>query len=213
MGSELSAYDAVEETRSRLGSPHRATLRYSPFPGQDATMAKQPDEATETTVAHAGDSSRGVSTGPLPESGDTTLHLRAGPPETVLPDAPDEARGALAQALAAPAEGAREAIATIAAAYPSYLEAWARLATVARDPVEAYAYARVGYHRGLDALRAAGWRGSGYVRWANPSNRGFLMSLEALAWAAADLGEEAEADRCRVFLRQLDPEWQRRKGG
>lgn len=182
-------------------------------------MANQPDEANpdeanrEAATAHPRESSGGVSTGPLSESGDTALHLRAGPPETVLPDAPAEARAALAEALAAPAEGAREAIATVAAAHPGYLDAWARLATVARDPVEAYAYARVGYHRGLDVLRAAGWRGSGYVRWANPSNRGFLMSLEALARAAADIGEEAEADRCRVFLRQLDPEWQRRKGG
>ena len=81
----------------------------------------------------------------------------------------------------------------------------AELAGLARDDVEAYAYARVGYHRGLDALRAAGWRGSGYVRWEHESNRGFLRSLDALRAAAAGIGETAEEERCATFLRQLDP--------
>ncbi len=93
------------------------------------------------------------------------------------------------------------------AAHPAYLDGWARLAGLARDDVEAYAYARVGYHRGLDALRASGWRGSGYVRWEHPTNRGFLRALDALRAAAAAIGEEPEAQRCALFLRQLDPEW------
>jgi hypothetical protein len=80
---------------------------------------------------------------------------------------------------------------------------------VAGDHVESYAYARVGYHRGLDALRAAGWRGSGYVRWEHESNRGFLRSLDALRAAAEAIGETAEAERCEVFLHQLDPAWGR----
>ena len=71
--------------------------------------------------------------------------------------------------------------------------------------MEAYAYCRVGYHRGLDALRAAGWRGSGYVRWAAPSNHGFLWSLWGLGQSAAAIGEVDEADRCAGFLAQLDP--------
>jgi hypothetical protein len=75
--------------------------------------------------------------------------------------------------------------------------------------VEAYAYARVGYHRGLDALRGAGWRGSGYVRWAHETNRGFLRALDALRSTADTIGEESEAERCAMFLRQLDPEWGR----
>jgi hypothetical protein len=75
--------------------------------------------------------------------------------------------------------------------------------------VESYAYARVGYHRGLDALRAAGWRGSGYVRGRHDSNLGFLRSLDALRAAAEAIGETSEAERCRQFLRQLDPEWGR----
>jgi hypothetical protein len=79
------------------------------------------------------------------------------------------------------------------------------LADLATDPVDRYAYARVGYHRGLDALRANGWRGSGYVRWAAPSNRGFLRCLLGLHLTAAAIGEDAEAERCAQFLLQLDP--------
>jgi hypothetical protein len=65
----------------------------------------------------------------------------------------------------------------------------------------------VGYHRGLDALRANGWRGSGYVRWEAPSNRGFLRCLSGLAQMAAAIGETAEAERCELFCAQLDPSW------
>jgi hypothetical protein len=65
----------------------------------------------------------------------------------------------------------------------------------------------VGYHRGLDALRAHGWRGSGYVRWSAPSNRGFLRCLSGLAHMAAEIGEVAEAERCELFCAQLDPSW------
>ncbi|MGD9795007.1 MAG: DUF3151 domain-containing protein, partial [Acidimicrobiia bacterium] len=82
---------------------------------------------------------------------------------------------------------------------------WAALSAHARDDIEAYAYARVGYHRGLDSLRGNGWRGSGYVRWSAPTNHGFLRSLQALARAAERIGELDEADRCRVFLGQCDP--------
>lgn len=78
---------------------------------------------------------------------------------------------------------------------------------MARDEVESYACFRVGYHRGLDALRGAGWRGSGYVRWAVPSNRGFLLCLDGLAHAASSLGETEEAERCAQFIRQLEPTW------
>jgi hypothetical protein len=73
--------------------------------------------------------------------------------------------------------------------------------------VERYAAHRVGYHRGLDRLRANGWRGSGYVRWQHPENRGFLRALHGLATAAGGIGETDEAERCELFLRQLDPEW------
>jgi hypothetical protein len=118
----------------------------------------------------------------------------------------------LAAALESAADDRRDAVAQVAEAYPAFLDAWAGLAGLARDNVEAYAYARVGYHRGLDALRAAGWRGSGYVRWEHAGNRGFLGSLDALRAAAAAIGEQSEAERCALFLRQLDPEWGRVTG-
>jgi hypothetical protein len=141
---------------------------------------------------------------------DPSVPFTAGPPETVLPAPPPEAAAALAAALEAPEAERRAAVAQVAAAHPAFLDAWADLAGLARDDVEAYAYARVGYHRGLDTLRAAGWRGSGYVRWSHPTNRGFLQALDALRAAAAAIGEAPEAERCALFLRQLDPEWQQR---
>ena len=74
-----------------------------------------------------------------------------------------------------------------------------------RRTVESYAYARVGYHRGLDALRKAGWRGQGPVPWAHVPNRGFLRSLYALQRAAAAIGEAEEVDRIGRFLNDSDP--------
>jgi hypothetical protein len=134
------------------------------------------------------------------------IPLGQAPPETVLPAAPPEAEAALEQALRA---GTRADLAGVAARWPRFLAAWAALADreEASDPVGAYAFARTGYHRGLDALRAAGWRGSGYVRWAQPSNRGFLRSLDALRRLAGAIGEADEEERCALFLRQLDPGW------
>jgi Protein of unknown function (DUF3151) len=140
-------------------------------------------------------------------AGESSIPLTSGVPETVLP--PDDP-GVIEALSSALAEGdtltRRDAVAAVAAAHPRMLDAWAALAGLGRDDVERYAYARVGYHRGLDALRGAGWRGSGYVRWRHPSNRGFLRSLDALRAAAAVIGETDEAERCEQFLRQLDPE-------
>jgi hypothetical protein len=92
--------------------------------------------------------------------------------------------------------------------HPVSLEAWARLGDAAYasgEDVAAYAYYRVGYHRGLDQLRGAGWRPDRHVLWAIESNRGFLRSLYGLMRAAAAIGEGVEARRCREFLVQLDP--------
>lgn len=134
--------------------------------------------------------------------------MTAGLGETVLPPVPDEVSSALAEAATlGSGDERREAISRLVAAHPTSLEAWAELGAAARDDVEAYACYRVGYHRGLDALRAAGWRGSGYVRWSRPSNRGFLKSLAGLADTAARIGETTEAERCGTFIAQLDPEW------
>jgi Protein of unknown function (DUF3151) len=138
---------------------------------------------------------------------DSPISLSGSPPETELPPAPAAAREQLEAALEVGPEERRAAAAKVAAAFPRYLEAWASLGDLARDEVEAYAYFRVGYHRGLDALRAAGWRGSGYVRSAHEPNRGFLRCLDGLARVAAAIGEIDEAERCRQFLRQLDPGW------
>jgi Protein of unknown function (DUF3151) len=91
----------------------------------------------------------------------------------------------------------------VAAKYPAFSLAWAILADeafAAGHPVESYAYARTGYHRGLDALRRSGWKGHGPIPWSHEPNQGFLRSLAALARAAGAIGETAEADRCWTFL-------------
>jgi hypothetical protein len=138
------------------------------------------------------------------------VNLSSGLPETVLPAEPAPVLEALARALALERPARKPAVAAVAAARPTFLDAWARLAELSDDPVESYAYARVGYHRGLDTLRRAGWRGSGYCRWSHEENRGFLRALDELRAAAAAIGETEEADRCAEFLLQLDPDWLRR---
>ena len=139
---------------------------------------------------------------------DAPVHLTpSGPPETVLDPEPTELLLALDAALAVPVDGRRAAVAEVVAGAPRFLDGWARLGELGRDPVERYAAFRVGYHRGLDRLRGSGWRGSGYVRWEHPSNRGFLRALDGLRASAAEIGEDDEAERCDLFLRQLDPAW------
>lgn len=138
--------------------------------------------------------------------GGSPVHLTAsGPPETVLDEEPAEARHALAQALGAGDAERRDLVSAVVARWPRYLDAWARLGSLARDDVEAYACYRVGYHRGLDRLRQSGWRGSGYVRWEHETNQGFLRALQGLRDMAAAIGEQDEAERCALFLAQLDP--------
>jgi hypothetical protein len=128
-----------------------------------------------------------------------------GPPNTVLPVPDPTALHLLQQALAGSEEVRRDRIAEVVATYPRFLDAWAALGDHGRDPIERYAAYRVGYHRGLDALRASGWRGSGYVRWAEPTNVGFLSALRGLGEMAALIGEADEAERIALFLIQLDP--------
>ena len=135
-----------------------------------------------------------------------------GPPETVLPaidpllharvtDAANDAR-------------LKNAMAEVVAGNPTLLEGWAELGELAETSahdatghVEAYAYFRIGYHRGLDTLRKNGWKGSGYVRWEEPTNRGFLRCLSGLQRIAEAIGEQEEVTRCSEFLLQLDPDW------
>jgi hypothetical protein len=97
----------------------------------------------------------------------------------------------------------------VATKHPTSSAAWAALADESLGRgfwVEGYAYARTGYHRGLDALRKAGWRGTGPVPWSHEPNRGFLRALHALAVAAAAISETDEAERCTKFLNDCDPE-------
>jgi hypothetical protein len=128
-----------------------------------------------------------------------------GIPQTVLEPEPPDALRALDDALAQPAATRRDAVSAVVARFPRFLDGWARLGELARDDVEAYAYFRVGYHRGLDQLRQSGWRGSGYVRSEHAENRGFLAALDGLRRTADAMGETDEADRCAEFLLQLDP--------
>ncbi|MFL6081068.1 MAG: DUF3151 domain-containing protein [Ornithinibacter sp.] len=92
----------------------------------------------------------------------------------------------------------------VAAAHPASSLAWAVLAEDAladHRAVTSYAYARTGYHRGLDALRKSGWRGQGPIPWEHVPNRGFLRALAALARAANQIDEVDEVRRCTEFLR------------
>ncbi len=128
-----------------------------------------------------------------------------GLPSTVLPPADPTQRHELLQAIAAADDVRHARVSDVVALYPRYLEAWATIGDLGRNPIERYAAYRVGYHRGLDALRANGWRGSGYVRWAEPTNRGFLRALRGLGQMAALIGEVDEAERIALFMAQLDP--------
>jgi hypothetical protein len=96
----------------------------------------------------------------------------------------------------------------VAAAHPSASVVWAALAEDALadgKTVTAYAYARTGYHRGLDQLRRNGWKGFGPVPYSHPPNRGFLRCVAALARAAGTIGEADENQRCRDLLDDCDP--------
>ena len=126
-------------------------------------------------------------------------NLMAGPAATYLPE------NAEADAMLANGTDPTE----VAARFPAYPAAWAALAQRAfenGETVQAYAYARTGYHRGLDQLRRAGWRGQGPIPWEHEPNRGFLRSLHLLGRAAATIGENDEAGRCREFLRDSSAE-------
>ena len=140
-----------------------------------------------------------------PDTSPVTLH--SGLPETVLADEPPAVVDGLRRVDGLPADRRRDAVADLVRAHPRSPAAWATLGAYGRDDVESYAYYRIGYHRGLDALRGAGWRGSGNVRWDHEPNRGFLRSLDGLRAAAGAIGEHDEEERCALFLRQLDPRW------
>lgn len=129
-----------------------------------------------------------------------------GRPKVVLP-APD--RRLLERVGAA---GTVDELASVIADHPDSMDAWAALGAMQEGEtdailaaVNAYASYRVGYHRGLDALRKNGWRGTQLVRWSDENNRGFLRCLDGLRRLAGRIGERDEEARCAEFLLQLDP--------
>jgi hypothetical protein len=127
-----------------------------------------------------------------------THNLLGEPPATLLPANPDADTELAAGTPAA----------EVAAHHPTVSAAWAALAEDALAggrTIEAYAYARTGYHRGLDALRRNGWKGFGPVPWSHEPNRGFLRCVTELAKAAEAIGETAEQERCTQLLRDCDP--------
>jgi hypothetical protein len=127
-------------------------------------------------------------------------NLLGGPEPTLLPE-DEQPYQQTAEQSASPAQ--------IAADHPTFSLAWAQLADesfAAGRVVESYAYARTGYHRGLDQLRRAGWKGHGPIPWEHRGNRGFLRCLAALARAADSIGETDEATRCWQFLKDSSPE-------
>lgn len=103
----------------------------------------------------------------------------------------------------------------VARSHPASSLVWAVLAEDALEDgadIEGYAYARTGYHRGLDSLRRAGWRGQGPLPWSHEPNRGFLRALAALSVAAGRIGELEEQRRCADFLRESSAEAARELG-
>jgi hypothetical protein len=120
------------------------------------------------------------------------------PESTRLPEDP---------AAAALSGSGQQQLIEVVCQHPASSLAWALLAEdslaahTREADVVAYAYARTGYHRGLDALRRAGWRGSGPIPWEHEPNRGFLRALHALSVAAERIGDTAEQERCAQFLR------------
>ena len=126
-------------------------------------------------------------------------NLLGGPAPTLLPDRP-QPQAAL--------DGGRDPV-EVVTSWPDFSEGWAALAEralAAGEPVAGYAYARTGYHRGLDQLRRAGWKGHGPVPWAHRPNQGFLRALAALAQAAQAIGETEEYERCTRVLADSAPD-------
>ena len=132
-------------------------------------------------------------------------------PSVLLPPDTEQAVEALNEALHIGDDGSperRAALAAVARSWPAFVGGWAHLAEVARaqsQDVEAYAFARTGYHRALDRLRGNGWRGMGLVPWAHEPNRSALLAFHELLRAAELIGETGEVERMRQLLLGSDP--------
>lgn len=128
-----------------------------------------------------------------------------GPADMCLPPVQPELLAALEIALKLTDHEQRDAVSKFVAQNPTSLEGWSWLGALGRDTIDSYMAYRVGYHRGLDALRRNGWKGSGYVRWSHVPNQGFLRCLAGLAKCSREINDVEEAERCEQFLLQLDP--------
>jgi hypothetical protein len=128
----------------------------------------------------------------------------SGPPETILPVDPPQILQ-LINEISASQSIDRIKLLQLVSLAPRSPSVWALYGQNGVDTLERYTAYRVGYHRGLDLLRANGWRGSGFVRWQHVSNQVFLLCLWGLHVNAELIGEFDEAERCRLFLLQLDP--------
>lgn len=133
-----------------------------------------------------------------------TLGISPKPPETILPKTDPNM---LSDLESAARNGDHDKLAKLTSDHPRDLFCWAALATITSDTISAYAFSRIGYHRGLDTLRASGWRGSGYARSEHKENRGFLTCLALLRHYAQEINEKDEFERCGEFLSQLDPSY------
>ena len=137
-----------------------------------------------------------------------------GPPPTLL-TGDDDAESDLLNGADPAAVASTYPTASIAWAYPAEraleqagIASGTPRAVAAADVakvIEAYGYARTGYHRGLDQLRRHGWKGFGPVPWSHEQNQGFLRCVGALARAASAIGEENEYQRCLDLLTDSDP--------
>lgn len=122
-----------------------------------------------------------------------------GPEPTMLPADP-QVTGALQES---------DSLESVVRTHPESPLAWALLADEAHangEDVQSYAYARVGYHRGLDTLRKSGWKGHGPIPWSHEPNQGVLRALYALRRAAEAIGETREVERLTEFLTGADPQ-------
>ena len=128
-------------------------------------------------------------------------------PETRLPDEDPLFEQEIKRIRVNQSADIRSMLLALASKNPESIGIWCVLGISSSEMMESYSYFRVAYHRGLDSLRKNGWRGSGFVRWEHVSNRYFLFALNQLAEISNEIGDYAEAERCSLFLRQLEPAW------
>ncbi len=129
-------------------------------------------------------------------------------PETRLPDEDPLFEQELKKIRGNEPADKRSKLLELASKNPESIGIWCVLGISSSEMMESYSYFRVAYHRGLDSLRKNGWRGSGFVRWEHAGNRYFLFALNQLAEISKEIGDHIEAERCSLFLRQLEPGWE-----